>query len=122
MEHDISFSENLFVDDVEGDADKLLATEATTNEHLAHLQTLLPAVQTREGRLAIADYGISKVSDEEDDKLASYFFVVSSLKAFPSVARDLFMDAMVHCEDMMGPLKNAKAIREKYEKEIRPAL
>jgi hypothetical protein len=122
MEHAAHAPEGLFRDDVGGDADKVLAVEAATNEHIAHLKTLLASVDTPVGRQTIADYGINKVSDEEDDKLASYFFVVSSLKAFPPVARDLFVDAMVHCEDGMGPLKNATAIREKYEKEIRPAL
>lgn len=113
--------DGLFVEDVEGDADKLLATETATNEHLAHLQTLLPTVQTREGRLAIADYGIGKMSDEEDDKLASYFFVISSMKAFSRVARDFFTDAMLYCEDDIGTYKSASAVKEMYKK-IRPAL
>lgn len=100
----------------------MLATEAATNGHIAHLKTLLPSVNTPEGRREIADYGVGKISEEENKKLASYFFVVSSLKAFPYAAYDFFMDAMVYCEDQMGPLRSAAAIREKYEKEIRPVL
>lgn len=111
-----------FLESLCEDTERILATEATTNEHIIYLKTALASVETSDGRRAIADYGIEKVKDDEDKKLASYFFILSSLQAFPPSARDFFTDVMVHCEDQMGPIKNAAAIREIYEKEIRPVL
>jgi hypothetical protein len=121
MEH-ATHPGGLFRDDVEGDADKVLVSEAQTNEYIAHLNTLLPSIDTKEGRQVVADYGIQNVGKDEDLALASYFFVVSSLKALSPTARDFFTEVMVYCEDKMGELKNTVAIKERYEKEIRPAL
>jgi|GEM_PF-2310636 len=118
----IGHQESLFLAETSKDALRVLSDEIQTNEYIAHLKTVLDSAGTEEGRLAIADYGINQVGEEENLKLASYFFVISCLKDFPSIARDFFTDAMVYCEDQMGPLKNAASIREKYKKEIRPAL
>jgi len=112
----------MFLEGTLEDAEKILATEASANEHIAHLKTLLVSVDTPEGRLAIADYGVSQISENENEKLASYFFVVSSLKTLSREARDFFTDTMLYCEDDIGPLKSAGAVRNMYEKEIRPVL
>ena len=110
-----------FLEGTRKDAEKILAAEASTNEYIVHLNNALASVETLSGRREIADYGIEKVRDEENEKLASYFFVLSSLQSFSPTARDFFTDVMVHCEDQMGPIKNAAVIRNTYKK-IRPVL
>jgi hypothetical protein len=118
----ISRRNELFRSDAQEDAEKILASEGVRNEYVGHLKTLLSSLDSKEARQAIGDYGISKISENENPALASYFFVVSSLQALSPAARDFFMDVMVYCEDQMGELKSVAAIQERYQKEIRPAL
>ena len=111
-----------FLDSVREDAEKILATEFSTNEYIAHLKSIIASADTSERRRAISDYGVSKISEIKDGKLASYFFVISNVKAFPPEARDFFVDVMLYCEDDIGSLKSANSVRTTYEKEIRPIL
>lgn len=112
-----------FLANTSEDVKSVLETEVSTNKHISHLNTLLSSIDTQEGRRAVADYGVGQIHEtaSEDKELASYFFVVSNLKIFSPEARSFFTDVMVYCEDDIGSLKSASAVREMYKK-IRPAL
>lgn len=114
--------EDLFIDDLKEDAIKLLRTETNTNIHVEYLGQNIACARTNIGRQILGDYGINMLTPNEDMALASYFFVLSSIKTFAPSARDFFLDIMLYCEDSMGPLKNIHAIKTLYEKKVRPVL
>jgi hypothetical protein len=111
---------DIFLEEVTIEIVQMLETESKTNEHIKHLQSLLKSLDSVGERQAIADYGMNKISDEEDHDLASYFFVLSNMKVFSKLARDFFTDVMVHCEDLMSGY-SVPELLDHYKK-IRPTL
>jgi len=120
MEHEEQ-ARDLFIEQLSQDAAHVLETEQA-NRYIARLRTMLSEVHTDDGKRRLADYGMEMIADEDDHALASFFFVLSALRAYSHEARDFFTDVMVHCEDRHGPQEGADALRRTYVQTVRPAL
>jgi hypothetical protein len=111
----------IFLDSVAEESEYILETEARINEHIAYMKPFLLDVISVEKKQKIADYGINKLRDNGNDKLATYFFMLSNLKAFSKKTRDFFTDVMVYCEDQLGEYNNLTQVKKQYKK-IRPTM
>ena len=109
----------LFMDNVAEESQNILENEAETNEHIAYVKKMLATISATETKQNVADYGIDKLSEDEDIKLATYFFILSNLKEFSKDERDFFTDIMLYCE--APEYQSLMQLKEQYKK-IRPTI